>query len=74
MKTIPEESFLQAANTLAEIVTNEDLERGTLYPPLNDIQKCSIKIAVQLMDYAYSNGTFRTSQFTSSVFFFKLGL
>lgn len=55
MKTIPEESFLQAANTLAEIVTSEDLNKGTLYPPLKDIQKCSIKIAVKLMDYAYAN-------------------
>ncbi|CAB0037392.1 unnamed protein product [Trichogramma brassicae] len=55
MKTIPEESFLQAAQTLAELVTDEDLERGTLYPPLKDIQMCSIKIAVKLMDYAYAN-------------------
>ena len=54
MKTIPEETFLQAATTLAEIVTDGDLERGTLYPPLKDIQKCSIAIAVKLMDYAYS--------------------
>ncbi|XP_058791867.1 NADP-dependent malic enzyme-like isoform X2 [Phymastichus coffea] len=54
MKTIPEETFLQAASTLAELVTDADLEKGTLYPPLKDIQKCSIKIATKLMDYAYA--------------------
>ncbi|XP_001608277.2 NADP-dependent malic enzyme isoform X1 [Nasonia vitripennis] len=54
MKTIPEEAFLRAATTLAEIVTDTDLERGTLYPPLKDIQKCSISIGTKLMDYAYA--------------------
>lgn len=54
MKTIPEEAFLRAATTLAEIVTDGDLERGTLYPPLKDIQKCSINIGTKLMDYAYA--------------------
>ncbi|KAJ8682861.1 hypothetical protein QAD02_018653 [Eretmocerus hayati] len=56
MKTIPEESFLQAATTLASLVTDADLEKGTLYPPLNSIQNCSIKIAVKVMDYAYTKG------------------
>ena len=55
MKTIPEDVFLEAAMTLAKIVTEDDLEKGTLYPPLQDIQKCSIKIAVKVMDYAYVN-------------------
>lgn len=54
MKTIPEETFLYAATSLAQIVTDADLDKGTLYPPLKDIKKCSLKIAVNLMDYAYS--------------------
>ena len=54
MKTIPEETFLIAATTLAELVKDEDLERGTLYPPLKDIQNCSIKIAKKVMDYAFA--------------------
>lgn len=53
MRVIPEETFLVAANTLAEIVTDGDLERGNLYPPLQDIQACSLKIAVDIMSYAY---------------------
>nr|AXY94679.1 NADP-dependent malic enzyme [Habrobracon hebetor] len=53
MKTIPEETFLISANALAQIVTDTDLDSGNLYPPLQDIQKCSIKIAVKVMEYAY---------------------
>lgn len=54
--TIPEEMFLISAQRLAEIVTDEDLEKGSLYPPLELIQDCSIKIAVRVMEYAYANG------------------
>lgn len=53
MRIIPEETFLIAANALANIVTNEDLQSGNLYPPLKDIQKCSVEIAVKVMKYAY---------------------
>ncbi|XP_011304234.1 NADP-dependent malic enzyme isoform X3 [Fopius arisanus] len=53
MKTIPEETFLISANALADIVTDADLLSGNLYPPLQDIQKCSMKIAVAVMEYAY---------------------
>ncbi|XP_033224131.1 NADP-dependent malic enzyme-like isoform X2 [Belonocnema kinseyi] len=55
MRVIPEEAFLNAATGLADMVTDEDLESGNLYPPLNDIKKCSLKIAVKLMEYAYQN-------------------
>lgn len=54
--TIPEDIFLISAQRLAEIVTEEDLEMGSLYPPLETIQDCSIKIAVRIMEYAYKNG------------------
>lgn len=53
MKTIPEETFLNAACSLAELVTDKDLESGNVYPPLDDIKKCSLKIAINLMEYAY---------------------
>lgn len=54
--TIPEEMFLMSAMQLADIVTEEDLERGSLYPPLELIKDCSIKIAVRIMEYAYKQG------------------
>ncbi|XP_055908430.1 NADP-dependent malic enzyme isoform X2 [Eupeodes corollae] len=56
MLTIPEEVFLMSAEKLAEICSDEDLAKGSLYPPLSAITKCSIQIAVKIMEYAYKNG------------------
>lgn len=56
MRSIPENTFLIAAKSLANMVSNEDLEKGNLYPPLQDIQKCSLTIAVDVMKYGYENG------------------
>jgi len=47
---------LISAQTIADHVKNEDLERGSLYPPLNNIRECSIDIAVKIADYAYAKG------------------
>ncbi|XP_050483668.1 NADP-dependent malic enzyme isoform X1 [Bombus huntii] len=55
MRTIPEDTFLVAAKSLSDMVSEEDLEKGNLYPPLQDIQKCSLKIAVEVMKYGYDN-------------------
>ncbi|KAG7190549.1 hypothetical protein KM043_006648 [Ampulex compressa] len=55
MRTIPEETFLIAATTLSDMVSEADLESGNLYPPLNDIQKCSLRIATEIMKYSYAN-------------------
>lgn len=54
--TIPEDIFLTSAEELATIVTDADLEKGSLYPPLESIQKCSMQIAVKVMNYAYAKG------------------
>lgn len=56
MRNIPEETFLMAATALADIVTDNDLESGNLYPPLQDIQKCSLRIATKIMKYSYDEG------------------
>ncbi|KYQ58184.1 NADP-dependent malic enzyme [Trachymyrmex zeteki] len=53
MRTIPEETFLIAATALSDLVTQADLDSGNLYPPLADIQKCSLSIACAIMKYAY---------------------
>ncbi|XP_037946211.1 NADP-dependent malic enzyme-like isoform X2 [Teleopsis dalmanni] len=56
MLTIPEEIFLIAAEKLASLCTPSDLAKGSLYPPLHKITKCSVEIAISVMDYAYKNG------------------
>lgn len=53
---IPEEMFLVSAERLADMVSEEDLEIGSLYPPLEQIRDCSIQIAIEVMDYAYRKG------------------
>jgi hypothetical protein len=41
---------------LADLVSEEDLGKGSLYPPLNTIQNCSLKIAARVAEYAYKHG------------------
>ncbi|XP_043192941.1 NADP-dependent malic enzyme-like isoform X2 [Amphibalanus amphitrite] len=60
MHHISEEVFLYSAEALSEMVTDEDLAQGRLYPPLSSIQEVSIKIAVQLAEHAYKTGTAST--------------
>ncbi|XP_047025845.1 NADP-dependent malic enzyme-like isoform X1 [Helicoverpa zea] len=53
---ISEDFLLLAAEALAEIVSQEDLDQGSLYPPLKDIQNCSVKIAKKVFEHAYTCG------------------
>ena len=55
-KSIDDGMFLAAANTLAHQVSQEDLDRGTLYPPLSDIREVSLNIAVAVAEKAYQSG------------------
>ncbi|XP_018327664.1 NADP-dependent malic enzyme-like isoform X2 [Agrilus planipennis] len=56
MYHIKEEVFLIAAKAVAETLTPAELESGTLYPPLKQIQNVSMHIAVKLCEYAYEKG------------------
>jgi malate dehydrogenase (oxaloacetate-decarboxylating)(NADP+) len=51
---IPDEFFLTAARTLAGLVTARDLGDGSLYPPLRDIRRISLAIAVSVAEAAYA--------------------
>jgi malate dehydrogenase (oxaloacetate-decarboxylating)(NADP+) len=53
-RRIPEEIFLTAARTLADLVTTQDLQRGSLYPPLRDIRRISLAIAASVAEAAYT--------------------
>ncbi|KAH8357674.1 hypothetical protein KR200_010711, partial [Drosophila serrata] len=53
---IPEEMFLIAAQELAKFVQISDIERGSLYPPLNTIRDVSMNIAIAVTQCAYDRG------------------
>ena len=53
-RTLPDEAFLTAARTLADLVQQKDLDEGSLYPPLRDIRKISLAIATGVATKAYS--------------------
>lgn len=50
---ISDEMFLASARTLADMVSAENLDSATLYPPLTSIREASLKIAVALAEKAY---------------------
>ena len=58
-RTLPDELFLEAARTLAGLVSQHDLDQGALYPPLADIRKISLEIAVSVATKAYDMGLAR---------------
>ncbi len=62
MRTISDEVFLTAARTLAEMVSQEDLAAGSVYPPLTDIRKVSQAIAVAIAKQAWVQGLARAER------------
>jgi len=55
-RTVTNEMFLTAAHSLANQVSNSDLERGRVYPPLSRIRQVSALIARDVAKIAYDNG------------------
>ncbi|KAM3613946.1 uncharacterized protein V6R79_007491 [Siganus canaliculatus] len=55
IRHITEEIFLTAAEALAHLVTEKDLNEGRLYPSLNSIGDVSLKLAVKIVEYAYEH-------------------
>lgn len=53
---VTEEMFLDAAHTLADCVTEEDLKSGAFYPPLSQIRAISLAIATVVAKRAYAQG------------------
>jgi len=56
IRHVHESIFLFAAEGLAKLVTEEDLELGRMYPPLAKIKQVSIKIATKVAEEAYKEG------------------
>ena len=55
-KTIPDELFLVSARTLAQLVTEKNIEQGALYPELSEIRNVSLEIAVAVAEKIYELG------------------
>uniref|UniRef100_A0A674I2N9 Malic enzyme n=1 Tax=Terrapene triunguis TaxID=2587831 RepID=A0A674I2N9_9SAUR len=55
VRHISDKVFLEAAKTLTDQLTNEELAQGRLYPPLSNIKEVSICIAVKVMEFMYAN-------------------
>jgi len=53
-RVLPDEIFLAAARTLAGLVQRRDLDAGALYPPLQDIRKISLAIAVSVAEQVFA--------------------
>ncbi|HEX5132692.1 MAG TPA: NAD-dependent malic enzyme [Candidatus Krumholzibacteria bacterium] len=69
-RTIPDEFFLAAARVVAELVGEEEIQRGSLYPPLSDLRRVSLAIAVRVAEKAYEMGvagTARPNDLTQSI-------
>lgn len=55
-RTVTDDMFLAAAHSLANQVTEHDLERGRVYPPLSRIREVSARIAFDVANIAYRRG------------------
>jgi malate dehydrogenase (oxaloacetate-decarboxylating)(NADP+) len=48
--------FMAAAHTLAQLVSEADLDQGSLYPALPRIREVSARIAAAVAEVAYQRG------------------
>ena len=55
-KLVTDEMFFASARALAEQVSEDDLERGLIYPPLTEIREVSAAIAAAVAEVAYERG------------------
>lgn len=59
-RRITDEMFMGAALTLAQLVSDSDLDQGTLYPALPRIREVSARIAAEVAQIAYRRGLARS--------------
>lgn len=52
-RRVTEGIFLEAAKSLADQVTDEQLASGSIYPPLSNIREVSQNLAVKVIEHAY---------------------
>ena len=55
-RRVTDEMFLAAATALAGEVTQQDLDQGSLFPPLSQVRDVSLQLAVAVAEVAFSQG------------------
>ena len=55
-RVVTDDMFLAAAHSLANLVTEDDLQRGRVYPPLSHIREVSAHIAHDVATIVYEKG------------------
>lgn len=54
LHSIPEETFLVAAQALSDQLTAADTSIGLVYPRLSRVRECTLNVAARLLEYFYS--------------------
>ena len=58
-KRVTDAAFIAAAQSVADQVTQHDLEQGLLYPPQTDILKTEVTAAERVCEVIFSEGNAR---------------
>ena len=61
-KEITDDHFLVAAETLASLASNDDIDRGYLFPDFTEIEDVTAKIAANVIEKMTKDGTGRMTQ------------
>ncbi|KAL3307386.1 NADP-dependent malic enzyme [Cichlidogyrus casuarinus] len=54
MQKITEEMVISIAQTISNMVSDEELKRGSMYPPVSAMREVSHQVALKLMEMAYA--------------------
>jgi len=61
-KRVTDEMFITAAEAVAEQVTQDDFEKGLIYPQVKDIVKVSLNVAVKIAEEIFNSGLANTER------------
>jgi len=53
---VTQDMFIVAAQAVAELVTQEQLDSGLIYPPQHDIRSASLHVAARIAERIFDDG------------------
>ncbi len=56
VKRVTDEMFICAAKALADLVSEEMLKSGLIYPPISEIRNVSVNVAIKIAEYIFDSG------------------